>query len=90
MPLNTPSTTPIIPYTQIILIVLIVCLLPPRSMCQHLFAAAYLLARDAMLEAFVQEHPGSEVLEERALQNTREVFVDTVKQIEAIEAALGV
>ena len=49
-----------------------------------------LRTRDTTLEAFAQEHPGSEVLEDRALQNTSEVFVDTVKQIEAIEAALGV
>jgi len=51
---------------------------------------ALLRARDATLEAFVQDHPGSEVLEDRALQNTSEVFVDTIKQIEAIEGALGV
>ncbi len=49
-----------------------------------------LRTRDTTLEAFVQEHPDSEVHEDRALQNTSEVFVDTVKQIEAIEAALGV
>ncbi|WP_346908459.1 DUF6969 family protein [uncultured Roseibium sp.] len=51
---------------------------------------ALLRARDATLEAFKQEHPDSEVLEDRALQNTSEVFVDTVKQIEAVERALGV
>ncbi len=51
---------------------------------------ALLRARDATLEAFVREHPASEVLEDRFLQNTSEVFVDTVTQIEAIEEALGV
>jgi len=51
---------------------------------------ALLTARDATLDAFAQEHPGSELLEDRALQNTSEVFVDTVKQIEAIEAALEI
>ncbi|WP_417680150.1 DUF6969 family protein [Roseibium sp.] len=51
---------------------------------------ALLKVRDTTLEAFAQDYPGSEFLEDRALQNTSEVFVDTVKQIEAIEAALGV
>lgn len=51
---------------------------------------ALLRTRDATLDAWANEHPNSKVLEDRALQNTSEVFVDTFKQIEAIEVALGV
>ncbi|WP_157775637.1 DUF6969 family protein [Hartmannibacter diazotrophicus] len=51
---------------------------------------ALLRARDATLEAWAKEHPGSEILEDRRLQNTSEVYVDTIKQIEAIETALDI
>lgn len=51
---------------------------------------ALLKARDETLEAFAEAHPASDLLEDRSLQNTSEVYVDTVKQIAAIEEGLGV
>lgn len=48
-----------------------------------------LLQRDAVLEAWTTEHPDAEVLEDRRLQNTSEVLIDTRCQIAAIEAALS-
>ncbi|WP_146177372.1 DUF6969 family protein [Breoghania corrubedonensis] len=50
---------------------------------------ALLAQRDAALEAWAERHPDCEVLEDRRLQNTSEVRVDTNAQIAAIEAALG-
>jgi len=51
---------------------------------------ALLTARDATLEAWSKQHPGTEVLEDRRLQNTSEAYVDLVTQVGAIEAALEV
>jgi len=51
---------------------------------------ALLKQRDATLQAWTREHPDSDVLEDRNLQNTSEVYVDHTSQIEAIEEALGI
>ncbi|KFE36367.1 DUF6969 family protein [Thioclava atlantica] len=49
---------------------------------------ALLRARDARIEAWMAEHPGSEVLEDRGLQNVTEWVVDPVAQVGAIEDQL--
>ncbi|WP_321339449.1 hypothetical protein [Breoghania sp.] len=50
---------------------------------------ALIRERDVRLEAWLAEHPDSDVLEDRDLQNTSEVRIDTVAQIGALERALG-
>ncbi len=50
--------------------------------------AALLRARDAQIEAWLADHPGSEVLEDRGLQNISQWPVDAVAQIGAIEDKL--
>jgi hypothetical protein len=49
---------------------------------------ALLRARDARIEAWLEAHPDSAVLEDRGLQNTSEMVIDPHWQITAIEAEL--
>ena len=49
---------------------------------------ALLRARDAQIEAWLAEHPGSDVLEDRGLQNITEWPVDHVAQIGMLEDQL--
>ncbi len=50
---------------------------------------ALIRQRDVTLQAWAAQHPDSEVLEDRDLQNTSEVRIDTVAQISGLEKALG-
>ncbi|MBN9670085.1 DUF6969 family protein [Roseibium aggregatum] len=51
---------------------------------------ALLRQRDVTLQTWMSEYPDKDVLEDRTLQNTGEVFVNHAGQIAAIEAALGI
>lgn len=51
---------------------------------------ALVTARDVAIAAWVADHPGEDVYEDRRLQVTSEVGIDVTDQIRRIEAALGI